>query len=409
MPATEARRPKPGVAWVTSDPPHSNSSGGALRQAFLLDRLAGVADVHLVSSGEVTDPFVRSRCATVHDLPSPPYEPPPAWRRRMTNLRQLLPGAEPPDVLDGAPARALLERIVRDLDVDAVCVEGLRIAHLLPMHRTARWSLTLPYLPSETERQWAQVARSPQQRLVRLRNAAHARRVERQMARDYDVVFTVCEEDAENLPAPSVVVPNGVDVARFTPTPIPSSGDIVFVGRLNFPPNVDGATWFAREVLPRVQAQRPQARFVMVGLDPVDEVVELTTLPGVALHRDVPDTRPYVAAARMAVVPLRFGTGTRLKALEAMAAGRPLVGTSIGLAGLGLTDAEACFADDAGTMATAIVSLLDDDTTGGDLAAAARRLVERHFTWERIAPPFIDAVLGRENHSGAAGIIAAHA
>ena len=394
MTAPQHRRTMPHVAWVTSDPPHSNGSGGALRQAYLLDALAREADVHLVSWGEVTDPRVRSRCASVIDLPTPPDEATPAWRRRMTNVRQCLPGSQASDVAAGAHAREALASLVRGLDVDAVCVEGLRLAHLLPAHRTARWSLTLPYLPSETERQWAQVSTTAQQRLVRLRNSAHARRAERRFCGLYDAVFTMCEEDADALAGPSIVVPNGVDAARYQPSPPPADAHIVFIGRLNFPPNIDGATWFAREVFPRVREQRPDAKFALVGLDPAPEVVALENDPGVTLHRNVPDTRPFLAAARVTVVPLRFGTGTRLKALEAMAAGRPLVGTAIGLAGLGLSPTQACVVDDAATMAASILRLLADDETCRDMALAARQLVERRFTWEAIAPNFIRAVLG---------------
>jgi glycosyltransferase involved in cell wall biosynthesis len=108
----------------------------------------------------------------------------------------------------------------------------------------------------------------------------------------------------------------------------------------------------------------------------------------------VPTVLPYLAEARIALVPLHVGSGTRLKALEAMATGRPVVGTTVGLEGLGITDGvEAAVADKPGAMAGRIVELLEDDELASRMAAAGRKLVERSFCWSVVAKPFVEKVV----------------
>jgi glycosyltransferase involved in cell wall biosynthesis len=121
----------------------------------------------------------------------------------------------------------------------------------------------------------------------------------------------------------------------------------------------------------------------------------------VTLHPDVPEMAPWLERARATVVPLRIGTGTRLKALESMAAGRPVVGTSIGLEGLGVVDGvDAHVADTAAEMAERLVRVLRDDAHAEALAAAGRRLVEARYGWSAIGGPFADAVVELAAASG---------
>ena len=131
-----------------------------------------------------------------------------------------------------------------------------------------------------------------------------------------------------------------------------------------------GLVWFCDEVLPKVQQVVPEVRLAIVGRHPVAEVVALAGRSGVDVHSDVPQMAPWFEWARAVVVPLHVGTGTRLKALEAMAAARPLVGTSVGLEGLGIIDGvQACVVDDPSAMAAALIEILRDDV----IAAASRR------------------------------------
>lgn len=170
---------------------------------------------------------------------------------------------------------------------------------------------------------------------------------------------------------------------------------MVFTGALDTTPNVDGAMWFCHKVLPLVRAEVPGIQVDLVGARPTATVLALSILSGVTVHPDVADIAPFLAASRVAVVPLRIGSGSRLKALEALAASRPVVGTTIGLEGLDLRpNQQVLAADDAAGFAAAVVRVLRDDTLASSLAAAGLAEAGDRFDWAAIAAAFADSVLG---------------
>jgi glycosyltransferase involved in cell wall biosynthesis len=134
------------------------------------------------------------------------------------------------------------------------------------------------------------------------------------------------------------VVENGVDVGYFKPSPIPRDPcRLLFLGSLDWRPNLDGIRAFLEQVYPSIRSSNAAARFAIVGRNPPSWLHELVLkTPGVELHADVPDVRPFLAECGAMVVPLRIGGGSRLKILEALAAGAPVVSTRIGAEGLHL-------------------------------------------------------------------------
>jgi glycosyltransferase involved in cell wall biosynthesis len=132
---------------------------------------------------------------------------------------------------------------------------------------------------------------------------------------------------------------------------------------------------------------------MLVGRSPATEVLELRRVAGVSVHPDVPSIVPYFESARVVVVPLRVGTGTRLKALEGMAAGRPVVGTTVGLGGLGAIDGvHALRADDPHSFAAAVRDALLDDKLAQSLARSGRDYVVDRFGWDRVGGEFVAMV-----------------
>lgn len=225
-------------------------------------------------------------------------------------------------------------------------------------------------------------------------------RFEQMICSRSDAVVAVSEPDRSALvqlvPDRLIdVVPNGIDLDEY-PYQNGAGADakapvLVFTGKMDYRPNVDAILWFVAEVLPLIQARRPGVRLQVIGMNPHRRLAALAALPGVEITGAVPDVRPYVYNAAVYVVPLRVGGGTRFKVLEALASGKPMVSTSLGVEGLGVQNGrELLIADDAGAFADGVVQLLHDQQQGGalsgGLAAAGRRFVESHFTWEQIAP-----------------------
>ncbi len=192
------------------------------------------------------------------------------------------------------------------------------------------------------------------------------------------------------------VVPNGVDLDP-APRGVAPSGagfDLVFVGDMRYGPNVDGALYFAREVLPRIRVQEPRARFVVVGKEPPRSLRELSALrPEIVVTGYVRDVREPVLAARAALVPLRYGSGTRLKVLEAFALERPLVATRLGAEGIEARDGQhLLLADTPDELARAVLRVFAEPELGARLAAAARALVERDYAWPALAERMADVL-----------------
>lgn len=377
------------VLWLTTQVPDFNLGGGNIRQAHLLASTAATHEVHLGVVGCLTDDELRASLAGVTELPVPPTPAPRhGVARRAAHVHNFL-RRHPEDCVNQAVARAALQPVAaREEDFDLVCVEHGALGPLLSARRSAKWTATLHHLGSVQAEQLRAASTGFAARAYWAREASRARRLERWVVASYDRTFVCSDDDAARL-APGVqVVPNGVDIEKFSTGSRPRSPEIVFTGSLDYRPNIDGLRWFCDSVLPIVHRVVPDAMLQIVGHRPAPEVLAMAQRPGVHLHADVESVTPFLLAARVAVVPLHVGSGTRLKALEAMAARRPLVGTTIGLSGLGLVDGiHARIVDDADAFASAVVEALEGHNVAG-LVANARRLVEERFSWSSIGRDF---------------------
>lgn len=183
------------------------------------------------------------------------------------------------------------------------------------------------------------------------------------------------------------IVPNGVDLQHldYAWRPAPSE-TVVFLGRMDYPPNVDAVLFFAREVLPKIRSRRPAVRFSIVGANPHPRVKALAQEKGIEVTGFVSDIRPYLARAAVFVAPLRWASGMQNKVLEAMAVGVPVVATSKVLAGFEEMESgkHLIVADTPEGIAEAVLSLLDDPQSALHLSQAARDLMEVHYNWDRI-------------------------
>ncbi len=184
------------------------------------------------------------------------------------------------------------------------------------------------------------------------------------------------------------VVDNGIDRAYFQAIlPDPDPRQIVFLGSLDWRPNLDAVQLLLDRIFPAVQAAEPTARLCLVGRKPPQQLVKrVRESPGVVLHADVPDVRPFLAKSLVMVVPLRIGGGSRLKILEALAAGLPVVSTRVGAEGLELVAGQDYIAaDEPETLAQALVACIRNPQPAREMVERCRTFVLNQYDWDTLA------------------------
>ena len=227
---------------------------------------------------------------------------------------------------------------------------------------------------------------------------ARLRRLERLAARRHRVHVVCCAEDALRLRArhPRLecgVVPSGVEPGRFAPAAATdrSGGPLLFLGTLSYGPNVDGLERFLGRTWPALRRARPGLELEVVGRNPCARVRAATRLAGVRLVGPVDDVRPWLARAAALVAPLAIGGGTRVKLVEALAAGTPVIATPTAAEGLPLRDGAHCdlapLAGGAapGSFGARVLAVLADPTAAAARADRGRALVEAELTWPVLA------------------------
>ena len=236
--------------------------------------------------------------------------------------------------------------------------------------------------------QLAKACRNPLKRFLYRLEGAKMRRFETEAWRSCRLCLAVSDaERAEMIAAGAapdrvVTIPNGVDLERFSPAPRPMGKLLLFLGGLDYHPNRDAADWLLTEVWPRVRGAEPAAQLLLAGRG--TETLAAAGLPeGVACLGDPADVPACFARADMLLVPLRIGAGTRLKVLEAMAAGLPVVATARGCEGIAARpDEHLLVADAPADFAAACLRLLAKPGLAESLAVNARKLVESLYSWQ---------------------------
>ena len=382
------------VLWTLPYLPWPITSGGKARQYHLLRRMAarGHAITLLVQSKTPADDAVRQALAPLLEqlivVPRRSLRSPQTLWRAATSSAPLLTS-----VNGFAPAFSQQFDQLLDQHWDIVQVEhsyGFQPFADSLARRQRPFILTEHNVESAlgaaTYGKWPAVLR-PLARYDQWR----AKRWERQVLSRAAAVVAVTESDAQSLKAiggrPTHVVSNGVDTRGFAEVrPDPLAMAILFVGNYEYAPNVDAVEWAAGEIMPLVWQQRPQARFLVCGHALPASWRERFPDPRIEWRGYVDHLPTVQSQSSVFLAPLRFGGGSKLKVLEALAAGLPTVSTPEGLSGLGAQDGvHAKVAHTAALMAQALVDVLDHPDEALRLGQSARQLVNERFDWDAAA------------------------
>ena len=385
MDATTHTPRRPSVLALLPGVPVPANTGGALRALALVRALDRAFDATVLAwgrPGEDRGSFERMLEGQVH------------VSDRMAPVDSLF--AEGMGFVLGCPAGycrygwfpSLLKQILESRPFDFLHFDHPHTALTWPqikrLQPQARLVLDAHNVEAEIMERLADSAPRWQRKALRWQ-AGRIRELERELARNFDLVLTCSEKDAaafREMGARRVrVVPNSIP--PLSPALVAQRHDVVFVGSLDWRPNADAATVLAREIWPRCRALLPGARLVIVGRNPPLHVQALAS-HDVVIEGSVPSVRPYLDRAFATAIPLRAGSGTRIKILEAWAAGVPVVASRIAAEGLPYSDGvDLILAEEPGEFARALVRLWRDKRLADELAREGARTVEP-FTAEKV-------------------------
>ena len=385
------------ILWVKSDFLHPTTRGGQIRTLEMLKRLHARHEVHYVAYDDPAQPEGLQRakeyCSFVYPLK---LSIPP--RRSMKFVAQLVGNLFSPLPLSVARYYSLAMRHRIATLIESVRFDRIVCDFIFPAPNFSDISMAVIFEHNVETMIWrrhAEQAPDPIRKAYFQSQAERMFRFERDVCRAATRVVAVSPQDAalfkKMFDVDAVSVPTGVDLDYFrrSSAPAPTS-DMVFVGSMDWLPNYDGVNYFVSEVLPLIRRRRPNCSLAIVGRTPSPDIQALAKKdPNIKVTGTVHDVRPYLWGAKLSIVPLRIGGGTRLKIYEAMAAGTATISTSIGAEGLHVSHPENIrLADTPQRFADECTSLLSDDAQREAVATAALRLVTAHFGWENITNEF---------------------
>ena len=392
------------VLWVNSNFMHPTTKGGQIRTLEMLRHLHRWHEIHYVS---IANPALPEGPARAHEYSTKSYAfsyripektSPAFWLQLAAGLFDPTPVAvsrfHPPGM------RKFLEDLIRKERFECAVVDHLAPTSYFPdlphaiffQHNveTVIWRRHVEHASGLVRRWYFGL------------QAARMFEYERRVSLASGHIVAVSRTDADEMRRLFGVtrvseIPTGVNIEYFLPPEERPAGgaDLVFVGSMDWLPNVDGVMYFVREVLPLIRRRRPEATLAVVGRTPPAKVTQLAAEDSrIRVTGTVPDIRPWLWGSAVSIVPLRIGGGTRLKIYEAMAAKIPVVSTTVGAEGLTVNPPlDIRIADMPEDFAAQCVELLEDRESRAHLATAAWEMVNARFSWEQVSRCFEHVML----------------
>jgi glycosyltransferase involved in cell wall biosynthesis len=370
--------------------PYPQNNGSKIRIYHLLRQLSAAHEVTLLSFAEADEAtpeqiaHLRTFCQRVEAVPKPQYQP-GSLRATLGYLSRW-----PRSLID-----VYSETMARQVQVASVGADVLIASQL----QTLRYLEAAPHLPGILEEievtgfyNAVEQAERNRQRLRAQMTLSKLENALRHLMQRGVALTVVSEAERDYIrrfapPGARIeVIPNGVDTQANQPdATLPQPDTLIYPGAVTYSANYDAVAFFIREVLPLVRQRIPGAQFTVTGGTGQVDVSDLAAQPGVRFTGYLPEVAPAVRASWATVVPLRQGGGTRLKILESMALGTPVIATRKGAEGLNARHGEhLLLADEPQALAEAVCTLLNDTALRARLARAARALVEQQYDWTSI-------------------------
>jgi polysaccharide biosynthesis protein PslH len=393
------------VLWLTHAIPYPPKAGFLSRTYNLLREVGRRHEVDLISF--VQEPWLRTHFATLEEgieesrrvlgnscrrvtfLPIDSMRP--RWGKHMTALGALLTGRTyTTSWLASRSAARVIAEEMRGNRYDLVHFDTIGLASYRDLSRVPA-ILTHHNIESHMMMRRADNARRAVARAYYRLEARRLEAFERRVAPAYAAHITCSELDTERLrsivtDATVVTIPNGVDCDFFSAAHVSTRpNSAVFVGTMNWYLNVDAMQFFLREIWPQLRARVPDATMDIVGSNPPADLTRLArSLPGVTIHGYLPDVRPLIDSAALFVCPIRDGGGTKLKILDAFAMQKCVVAHSIACEGIDVTAGQdVVLANTPEEFVSEISRLFQNERERVDIGAAARRLVERNYSFRQ--------------------------
>jgi polysaccharide biosynthesis protein PslH len=396
----ELHRPK--ILYITHRVPYPPDKGDRIRNFHILTWLARRASVHLacLADESVDDGKIRTLESLVDRVGVVPHR---SWLRWARAVRSLATGRTITEGVFSSPAlRDLVRAWAKETQYHATLASASGVAPYLRLPELEGVPAVVDFVDVDSQKwfDYAQACRGPRAWLYRV-EGRRLRRLEHDAAAWARATVLVSEAETnlfrQSCNAPNVyTVTNGVDLERFAPdgATVETGQTCVFVGALDYRPNIDGVCWFCRDVWPEIYRQRPGARLLLVGRQPVPAVRRLATIAGVELVGQVPDVRPFLAGAGLVLVPLRLARGVQNKVLEALAMGKATVASPQSLVGLQARgNVPVLTASTPTEWVESVIRLMDDPALRRRLGCDGRLYVEQSHCWDRSLEP-LGSILG---------------